>query len=605
MESKELMHQQRLGLLRDELKARSLDGFIVPRSDEHQGEDVPASSERLRWLTGFSGTAGAAIVMMDKAAIFVDGRYTLQVQDEVSGALFEYRHLITEPPAAWIKEEAGGDTQIGYDPWLMTPNQVKRYCSATSAAGATLVALDSNPIDAIWADRPAPPKAPVVAHEMRFSGRESADKRAEVATSLHERGLDAAVLGAPDSIAWLLNVRGGDLPNAPQPLSFAVVHNDARVDWYLDPDKPEDGLGQFLGAEVNREDPEMFGSALDRLGRAGARVGLNGDSEPNWVYDRLQQAGATIQIGDDPCALPKAIKTEVELKGARNAHRRDGLAVIRFLQWLDSATLDGSVSEIQASDKLESFRRAGEHFRGLSFPTISGAGPNGAIVHYRATEHSARPLEPGSLYLVDSGGQYLDGTTDITRTVPVGTPTQEMCENFTRVLKGHIAVATAVFPAGTSGSQIDPFARRALWEAGLDYDHGTGHGVGSYLNVHEGPHRISKAPNTVALVAGMIVSNEPGYYKTGEYGIRIENLVAVHEVDAPDRAERALLGFETLTLAPIDLRLVVPTLMDEAETAWLNRYHERVRDSLLPLLEETDVELGQWLTDATRFFVED
>jgi Xaa-Pro aminopeptidase len=588
---------QRLKQLRAELKNRKLDGFIIPRSDEHQGEDVPACSERLFWLTGFTGSAGQAVVTNDRAAIFIDGRYTLQVQGEVPADLYEYRHLITEPATTWIEDVMSTGQRIGYDPWLMTRNQVVRFRNAAQAAGAELVAEDTNPIDAVWADRPLPPKAAIAPHDIRYTGKESSEKRAEIAEALSNAGQDAAVLAAPDSIAWLLNVRGGDLPNSPQPLSFAIVHNDARVDWFVDPDKPAEGLGQFLGTDVQRADPDQFGSALDQLGKTGATVRVNGDSEPHWVGERLRGAGATIEFGADPCALPKAIKTHAELDGTRQAHHRDGVTMVRFLHWLDGVLAERSITEIEASDKLEEIRKAGENFRGLSFPTISGFGANGASPHYRASEQSAATLVPGSLYLVDSGGQYLDGTTDVTRTVPVGEPTSEMCENFTRVLKGHIAVATAKFPTGTTGSQIDPFARKALWDAGLDYDHGTGHGVGSYLNVHEGPHRISKAPNTVALVPGMIVSNEPGYYKAGAYGIRIENLVAVTTVAALDGAERDMLGFETLTMAPIDLRLVVPGLLDATEIAWLNSYHVWVSAEIMPHVDE---EQGRWLQQATR-----
>ena len=588
---------QRLEQLRAELKKRNLDGFIVPRSDEHQGEDVPACSDRLLWLTGFSGSAGVAVVTTDRAAIFIDGRYTLQVRGEVPEDLYEYQHLMTEPATSWIENVATAGHQIGYDPWLMTRNQVARYRKAATDAGATLVAQEANPIDAIWTDRPAPPKAPVVPHEFQYTGKESSDKRAEVAAALSAIGQDAAVLAAPDSIAWLLNVRGGDLPNAPQPLSFAIVHNDARVDWFVDPDKPADGLGQFLGPDVIRADPEKFGSVLDQLGKAGATVGMNGDSEPDWVVERLRKSGATIAFGANPCALPKAIKTDVELDGARAAHHRDGVAMARFLHWLDVTLAEQSVTETEVSDKLEEFRRTGEHFKGLSFPTISGFGANGASPHYRAAPETAATLAPGSLYLVDSGGQYLDGTTDVTRTIPVGTPSQEMCDNYTRVLKGHIAVATARFPVGTTGSHIDPFARKALWDAGLDFDHGTGHGVGSYLNVHEGPHRIAKAPNTVPFVPGMIVSNEPGYYKAGGYGIRIENLVAVCTIDGIAGAERDMLGFETLTMAPIDQRLIVTELLDASEIAWLNDYHAWVRMNILLHVNE---EQAVWLKHATR-----
>ncbi len=593
-------YHDRVARLRAELSARGLHGFIIPRSDEHQGEDVPACSERLLWISGFGGTAGTAIVMVDKAAIFVDGRYTLQVRDQVAEDLFAYRHLIEEPPKTWLLETVGPGQKIAFDPWLMTRNQVARYQAAVEKAGGELVAVDDNPLDAVWLDRPPAPKATIRAHGLEYTGLESSVKRERVAETLSREGLDAVVLGAPDSIAWLLNVRGGDLPNAPQPLSFAIVNKNTKVEWFVDPDKPEEGLGQFLGPDVIRHEPGQLGAALDALGKSGASVGLNANMEPEWIHRRLKSSGATVRMVGDPCALPKAIKTSVELAGMRSAHLRDAVAVVRFLHWLDTVASRQSVTEIDASDQLEAFRRENHMFRGLSFPTISAAAANGAIVHYRATAKTNKTLEQGSLYLVDSGAQYPDGTTDVTRTIAIGEPTGEMAENFTRVLKGHIAIADARFPKGTTGSQLDPFARRALWEIGLDYDHGTGHGVGSYLNVHEGPHRIAKGPNAVALQPGMIISNEPGYYKTGAYGIRIENLVAVTGIDPPSGAEREMYGFETLTLAPIDLRLVVPSLLDETEVNWLDSYHLRVREGLLPLLANKGEDVQNWLVDATQ-----
>lgn len=586
----------RLNALRAELKRRNLNGFIVPRGDEHQGEYVPPSAERLAWLTGFSGSAGLAVVMADRAAIFVDGRYTIQVRDEVPEDCFTIRHLIKEPATDWICENLRDGQTVAFDPWLMSPNQVRRYRAAAEKAGGKLVSVDSNPLDAVWTDQPKPPKGCTVPHHLEFAGVSSENKRRGVAEQLKASEHDAVLLSAPDSIAWLLNVRGNDLPYAPQPLSFAVLYNNAKVDWFVDPDKPAEELAQHLGPDVARYDPEKLGEVLDAMGKKKATVRLSGDTDPEWAADRLRSSGATVAMGQDPCLLPKAIKNDAELDGMRNAHQRDGSALIEFLAWLDIAAADGNLTEIDAADYLEACRRKGGKLKGLSFPTIAGAGPNGAICHYRVTPQSNRPLEPGSLFLVDSGGQYLDGTTDVTRTVPIGEPTEEMCENFTRVLRGHIAIATARFPVGTTGSQLDPFARRPLWDAGLDYDHGTGHGVGSYLNVHEGPHRISKVANSIALRPGMIISNEPGYYKAGEYGIRIENLVAVREADTQGTGDCPTLGFETLTMAPIDRRLVVPELMESQEVAWLNGYHAWVRAHLLPDLGSNT---AAWLKAAT------
>ncbi len=587
---------RRLKALRKEIKSRGLDGFIVPRADEHQGEYVPPSADRLSWLTGFTGSAGLAVVLADRAAVFIDGRYTLQVRDEVPENLFSYRHLISEPATDWIRGHLGKGKTIGYDPWLTTPNQVRRYRAAAEQAGGSLASVPSNPVDAIWSDRPDPPQGRIVAHDQQYAGKSSLDKRRDIAKILKDAAQDAVVLSAPESIAWLLNIRGDDLPYAPQPLSFAVLHDNSCVDWFVDPEKPVTELAQHLGPDVSRHDPDTLGDILDALGKHKATVRISGDTDPEWIAERLRSAGASIATGQDPCLLPKAIKNDTELKGMRAAHQRDGEALIRFLAWLDQAAVGGNLTEMEAADHLESCRRQSPKLKGLSFTTIAGAGPNGAIVHYRVTPESNRLLEPGSLFLLDSGGQYLDGTTDVTRTIAIGEPSDEMCENFTRVLRGHIALATARFPVGTTGSQLDPFARRPLWDAGLDYDHGTGHGVGSYLNVHEGPHRISKVANSVALVPGMIVSNEPGYYKAGAYGIRIENLIAVVEAETQGASSNPTLGFETLTQAPIDRRLVVPELMERQEVTWLNGYHAWVRAHHLPGL---DSETAAWLKAAT------
>jgi Xaa-Pro aminopeptidase len=586
---------ERLARLRAELARRGLDGFIVPRADEHQGEYVPLRAKRLAWLTGFTGSAGLAIVLADKAAIFTDGRYTLQVRSEVDGALYEYRHLTEQPATEWIAQhlERG---RLGYDPWLHVPGEVERFAAAAAKAGGQIIAVDGNPVDAVWPSQPSAPIAPVVPHELRFAGKSAAEKRHEVAELLVAEGADATVLSAPDSIAWLLNIRGGDVARTPLPLSFAILDRSGAVELFIDRRKLVAGIESHLGNGVAVQPPAHLGAALDRLGAQKKRVLVDPASAAFWIFDRLGAAGAVVQRAADPCQLPKACKNPVELAGTRVAHRRDGAALTKYLAWLAHEAPSGRLREIEASDRLEAFRRGGENFRDLSFSTISGAGSNGAIVHYRATPETEKVLEPGSLYLVDSGAQYLDGTTDVTRTVAIGTPTAEMKDRFTRVLKGHIALATTRFPKGTTGSQLDVLARHALWQAGLDFDHGTGHGVGSYLAVHEGPQRISKLPNTQPLLPGMIVSNEPGYYKTGGYGIRIENLVIVTESTALPGAERPMFEFETLTLAPIDRNAIAPEMLTAEERAWLDAYHARVREALTPLLDPTE---AAWLATAT------
>ncbi|PPR63245.1 MAG: Xaa-Pro dipeptidase [Alphaproteobacteria bacterium MarineAlpha3_Bin3] len=583
----------RLGALRDELKRRDLDGFIQPRSDEHQGEYVARKSERLAWLTGFTGSAGLAVVLADKAAVFADGRYTLQVEKEVDGGLFEHCHLTDKPPTDWIAANLAPGARLGFDPWLLTPVQTARFQAACKKAGGELAACDGNPVDAVWTGQPAAPLSPVVAHDAAFAGDSSNDKRRRIADGLKADKAGAVVLTAPDSIAWLLNVRGDDVPFTPLALSFAILYADASAELFIDGRKLAPGTADHLGGDVKTLEPDAFGPALDRLGKDAKTVRVSADTAPLWVFDRLEKAGAVIDRGDDPCQLPKAIKTTVQIDGIRTAHRRDGASLTRFLAWLDGEAAKGSLMESACADKLESLRRGNDHFQGLSFPTISSAGANGAIVHYRVSEETDAPLRPKSLYLVDSGAQYLDGTTDVTRTIAIGEPTDEMRHNFTLVLKGHIALATARFPEGTTGSQLDTLARLPLWRAGLDYDHGTGHGVGHFLGVHEGPQRISKRPNRVALEPGMVVSNEPGYYKAGAYGIRIENLVTVVQVESD--AEKPLLGFETLTLTPIDRALVVADMLDGAEVAWLDAYHARVLDEITPLVDEATAE---WLAEA-------
>lgn len=586
----------RVALLRAELDRRGLDGFFVPRADEHQGEYVPPRAERLAWITGFTGSAGLALVLRHKAVVFTDGRYTLQVRTEVSEDVFDFRHLVEDPLADWIADNLPSGGRLGYDPWLHTAGGVERLRAATAAAGGELVACADNPLDAVWKDRPPAPLAPVIPHDVRYAGRPAEDKIEELAADLGREGVDAAVLTQPDSIAWLLNIRGGDVPHTPLPLSFALLHADGRVDLFIDRRKLAPGLDAHLGNHVSVQSPDAFGDALDQLGREGRRVRVDPATASAAVFDRLSRAQARIERGADPCSLPKACKNATELEGARAAHGRDAIPMVRFLAWVAATAPERPLGELEAQEKLLELRAQGSLFRDLSFDTISGAGPNGAIVHYRSSPATERIIEPGSLYLLDSGGQYLDGTTDITRTVAVGEPDPEMRDRFTRVLKGHIALACARFPEGTTGSQLDVLARQFLWQAGLDFDHGTGHGVGSYLSVHEGPQRISKVGSTVALKPGMILSNEPGYYKTGAYGIRIENLVAVQPCDDLAGAERPMLCFETLTLVPIDLALVEPGLLSPSEIAWLNAYHTRVRDELTPHLDE---ETATWLAAAT------
>ncbi|MEC9344836.1 MAG: aminopeptidase P family protein [Pseudomonadota bacterium] len=583
----------RVADLRAELARRGLDGFLVPRNDEHFGEWVPASAERLAWITGFLGSAGLAIVLTDRAAVFVDGRYTLQVRDQVDLAIFEPRHISDEPAADWLKDAMGPGQKLGFDPWLHTESGLAALRKAAAAVGAELVAVDPNPLDAVWTDRPAAPLAPVVPHPECYAGEASADKRRRIAADVVEQGASAAVLTLPESLAWLLNIRGGDVPRTPLPLGFAILHGDGRVGLFMAPEKLSPETRAWLGNAVELRPKEAFGEGLDEL--SGQTVLVDKPTAVVAVCDRLKAAGATLVEGTDPTILPKALKNETELQGTRGAHVRDGAAISRFLAWLAAEGASGDLDEMAAAERLEAIRREHDMLRDLSFDTISGAGPNGAIVHYRVSPETNRRIEAGQLFLVDSGAQYPDGTTDITRTVAIGTPSEEMRDRFTRVLKGHIALATARFPKGTTGSQLDALARAPLWQAGLDYDHGTGHGVGSYLGVHEGPHRISKMPSTVALQPGMIVSNEPGYYRTGAYGIRIENLVAVQEA-AVDGAERPMLGFETLTLAPIDRALVMTEMLSAEERAWLDAYHARVRETLTPLV---DAATAGWLEQAT------
>jgi Xaa-Pro aminopeptidase len=585
----------RLKALRAELKKRGLDGFVVPRSDEHQGEYVPRRAERLAWLTAFTGSAGAAVVFTDRAAIFVDGRYTLQVRRQTDTALFEPRDLITEGPGGWIETSAAKGARIGYDPWLHTAAAVEALKNAAKKAGATMVACDTNPIDAIWSDQPAPPLAKAVPHGLALAGETAEAKRTRIAEEIKAKGADAVVLTMPDSICWLLNIRGGDTPHTPFALSFAILNADGSTDLFIDERKSSPELAQHLGNSVRLLPPAEFTPSLDALkGKAVAADPVSGAAA---IFDRLNTAGATIVRLPDPCQLPKACKNSVEIEGTRKAHVRDGAALSNFLCWFAREAPNGHLDEISAAKQLEGFRKATGALSDLSFDSISAASEHAAIPHYRVTRSSNLPVKTNEIYLIDSGGQYPDGTTDVTRTLIVGKPTAEMKDRFTRVLKGHIALATAKFPEGTTGAALDSFARRPLWEAGLDYEHGTGHGVGSYLSVHEGPQNISKRPIQQPLKPGMIVSNEPGYYKAGEYGIRIENLIVVQEAETPPGSERKMMEFETITLSPIDLELVEASLLTPGEREWLNAYHARVRETLS---RHVDNETRTWLNHATR-----
>ncbi|MDE2183636.1 MAG: aminopeptidase P family protein [Alphaproteobacteria bacterium] len=585
----------RLKALRGELAKRGLDGFIVPRSDEHQGEYVSKRAERLAWLTAFTGSAGAAVVLGDKAAIFVDGRYTLQVRQQTDAALFEPRDLVAEGPATWIENTASAGRKIGYDPWLHTQSAIETLRISAAKAGAVLVACETNPIDAVWHDQPAPPLAKAVPHDFALAGETAESKRMRLAEELKKKGADASVLTLPDSICWLLNLRGGDIPHTPFALSFAILNSDGSTDLFMDERKSSPELAKHLGNSVRLRPPGDFTPCLDAL--KGRKVAVDPGTAAAAIFDRLDKAGAGVLRLGDPCQLPKACKNSVEIEGMRKAHIRDGAALSKFLCWFAREAPKGGLDEISAAEQLEGFRQATGALADLSFDSISAASEHAAIPHYRVTRSSNLPVLKDHIYLIDSGGQYADGTTDVTRTVIVGTPTAEMKDRFTRVLQGHIALATVTFPEGTMGAALDAFARRPLWEAGLDYDHGTGHGVGSYLAVHEGPQNISKRQVPQALKPGMIVSNEPGYYKAGEYGIRIENLIVVHEVPPPKAGDRTMMAFETITLAPIDLELVEPALLTGAERAWLNAYHARVRETLAPLV---DGETRSWLEKATR-----
>ena len=585
----------RVAALRTELAQRGIDGFIVPRADRYQNEYVPPCAERLAWLTGFTGSAGLAIVLADRAAIFVDGRYQVQVGEEVDAAVFAIEHLVERPPAAWIEAQLKRGQKLGYSPWLHTVDGAEQLANACAAAGASLIPLADNPVDLIWSDRPPPPLGAVVLHDLRYAGEEAQQKIARVRAEMSKVSADALVVSDPHAVCWLFNIRGSDIPHTPVVLGFALLPREGRPTLYVDARKLTNETRRKLEPIAGLGAPVDFERDLAALGSEHRAVRLDPTACPDAIARLIADNGGKILRGADPIALMKAVKNATEIAGARAAHLRDGAAVVRFLAWFEREAPSGRLSEVEAVEALESFRRDTGLLKDVSFPTIAGAGADGAIVHYRVTRASNRRIAPGELFLIDSGGQYEDGTTDITRTLAVGAPTAEFRQRFTLVLKGHIAIARAVFPDGATGAQLDTLARQFLWRAGLDFDHGTGHGVGSYLSVHEGPARISKL-GTAPLRRGMILSNEPGYYRTGGYGIRIENLVLVREAAAPPGAEKPLNEFETLTLAPIDRRLVQPAMMTDEEVAWLDAYHAHVRNVLAPLV---DAPTQRWLIAVT------
>lgn len=589
------IYETRLKELRSKLKDQTCDGFIVPMADEYQSEYVPASAQRINYLSGFAGSAGTIVVLLDKAAFFTDGRYTLQAEQQIPRALYEIYDTADKTPLSWLLENLTSGKEVGFDPWLHTAHEVERITLGLEKIGVNFLPLSLNPVNEIWIDRPSVPLTPVVPHDIVYSGKSSQQKRHEIAAQLKSKGIGATVITDPASVAWLLNIRGNDVPNTPLPLSFALLDDEGRVSWFVDPRKTTPDIHQYLGTEVSVLSPTDFEKALEKLGASQKLVRIDRNTAASWIFSRLRSLGAKINEGDDPCLLPKACKNATELEGMRAAHRRDGIALIRFLAWLDSHLASGEITEISAAEKLEAFRTENNLFRGPSFDTISGAGSHGAIVHYRAVANTNRRLELGQVYLLDSGGQYLDGTTDVTRTLGLGPTDAETRDRFTRVLKGHIALAAIKFPEGTTGSELDVLARQYLWEIGLDYAHGTGHGVGSYLGVHEGPQGISRR-NKVPLQPGMIVSNEPGFYKQGHFGIRIENLQTVIDTLGPNPGEKKMLGFETLTLVPIDRHLMNLEMLTKGEREWINLYHGRVKANAFPLVDQFTKD---WLEIAT------
>ncbi|MTV15608.1 MULTISPECIES: aminopeptidase P family protein [Bradyrhizobium] len=585
----------RLSALREELARRKLTGFVVPRADQQQNEYVAASEERLAWLTGFTGSAGLAIVLSTEAALFVDGRYTLQAGKQVDRKAWQVEPLVEPPPEHWLTRHLAAGDRLGFDPWLHTSAAAERLAAACAKAGAELVAVDGNPVDAIWHERPAPPLGPVTIHGAQFSGEIEAEKLKRIRLEINKLGVDALVLSDSHAVAWTFNIRGADVSHTPLPLSYALVPKEGRPLVFIDQRKLSNSTRDHLEQSADVEQPAALAAKLTELAKRGASIALDSATAADALSRLIAGAGGKPVRGSDPVSLLKAVKNITEIEGTRTAHQRDAVALVRFLAWIDREAPSGSLTEIDTVEALETFRRQTGALKDVSFPTIAGTGPNGAIVHYRVTRKSNRRIEPGDLLLIDSGAQYEDGTTDVTRTIAIGKPTDEMRDRFTRVLRGHIAIARAIFPDGTTGAQLDTLARQYLWQAGIDFEHGTGHGVGSYLSVHEGPARISKL-GTTPLKRGMILSNEPGYYKTDAFGIRIENLELVIGTDIAG-AEKPVNAFETLTLAPIDRHLIEVSMLSPDELSWLNDYHARVAHVVRPHLDDNVTKL--WLDEAT------
>jgi Xaa-Pro aminopeptidase len=585
-----------LALLRTELSRRGLDGFLIPRADAHQGEYVPPHDCRLQWLTGFTGSAGIAAVLDSDAAIFVDGRYTIQVREQVDMEVFPAQHLINEPVTEWLTTRLKPGQKLGIDAMLHTVREVRRLKQICEDADAELISLGDNPLDRVWEDRPGAPVGQVSLYSVELAGKSAGDKIAEIQTAIVENKADACVLTQPDSIAWLFNIRGSDVNHTPLPLSFATVPSKGKPSLFIDGRKLSNSVRDALADLTDLAEADDFKGGLVALGKSGAKVMIDPALAGIGIADAITEAGGTLVEAQDPVLLPKAVKNETELQGAREAHLRDAAAYVNFLCWFDEESPKGELDEISVAEKLESFRQATGVLKDISFDTISGAGPNGAICHYRVSRTSNLPIPAGKPFLIDSGAQYEDGTTDITRTIAVGDVSAEMKKHYTLVLKGHIAISTAKFPEGTSGAQLDTLARIDLWKAGLDFDHGTGHGVGAYLGVHEGPQRIAKT-GTVPLKSGMILSNEPGFYPAGEYGIRLENLEIVTEARDIKGGERPMLGFETITLVPMDRRLLDVSLLSDADRDWLNHYHKKVREMVGPLVGAKE---RIWLEQATE-----
>jgi len=582
----------RLARLRQVMADRGIDGFLVPRADAHQGEYVAPRDARLAWLTGFTGSAGSCAVMADRAALFVDGRYTLQAKAQVDTSAFEIASVPATSPADWLAAHMPRGATLAYDPWLHVRKDIRTLADRLQPQGVTVVPTD-NLIDAIWDDQPPPPEGSVRVQPTDFAGKTHDAKRSEIAAALREAGTTCHILTLPDSLSWLLNIRGEDIERNPVVHGFAILHDDARVDLFSKLEKFDDTVRDHLGPQVALNPVTAL---ADAAGALKGPVGLDDATAPVWFAHRLRDQGTEIRWQRDPCILPKACKTPAEQEGARTAQMRDAVAMVEFLSWLDQKAPLGVLTEIDVVRELETRRRATNALKDISFETICGAGPHGAIVHYRVSEATDRPVKPGELLLVDSGGQYSDGTTDITRTVSVGPVPEDAKKPYTLVLKGMIAISRARWPEGLAGRDLDALARCALWQAGMDYDHGTGHGVGAYLSVHEGPQNLSRR-GTEPLRPGMILSNEPGYYREGAFGIRIENLVVVQPPSRPEGGDREMLGFETLTFVPIDTRLIDTNLMTKAEIAWLNAYHAEVRARLTGRLS---VEDAAWLETATQ-----